>query len=179
MAHETATLFFALLAGALGVLLVALAVAAVADRGNRLGLVSSVRSISLEAAAAVALACTAGSLYLSEVAGFVPCRLCWVQRAFMYPAALLLVAALATKNRLFSTIAAILAALGLPVSLFHRYEQAVGELGGVCDASNPCSSRWINHFGFITIPTMAAVGFFAILVFVVMNRLGDEKRRVL
>ena len=177
MAHETATLFFALLAGALGLLLLAVGGTVVLDRSDRTGLRAAIRSVSLEAAAVVAVACTAGSLYLSEVAGFLPCRLCWVQRAFMYPAALLLVAALITKQRLLATIAAVLAAIGLPVALFHRYEQAVGEIGGVCDASNPCSGRWINHFGFVTIPTMAAVGFLAILAFVVMDRRADRPRR--
>jgi disulfide bond formation protein DsbB len=178
MAHETATLFFALLAGALGLFLVAFGVSFVFDRADAMGLRASVKSISLEAATMVAVACTAGSLYLSEVAGFLPCRLCWVQRFFMYPAGALLVLALLTKQRVLATIAAVLAALGLPVALFHRYEQAAGEVGGVCDPTNPCSGRWINHFGFVTIPTMAAVGFLAILVFVVMAHLGDEKRSV-
>jgi disulfide bond formation protein DsbB len=177
MAHETATLFFALLAVVLGLFLIALGVGAIVDRGDRFGFRASVRSVALEAATAVAVACTAGSLYLSEVAGFVPCRLCWVQRAFMYPAALLLVVALVTKNRIYATIAGVLAALGLPVALFHRYEQSAGEVGGVCDASNPCSSRWVNHFDFVTIPTMAAVGFLAILVFVAMDRRRDTTRR--
>ncbi len=177
MAHETATLFFALLAGALALLLLAIGGASILDRGDRTGLRGAVRSVSLEAAAVVAVTCTAGSLYLSEVAGFLPCRLCWVQRSFMYPAALLLVAAVITRKRLLATIAAVLAGVGLPVALFHRYEQAVGDIGGVCDASNPCSGRWINHFGFVTIPTMAAVGFLAILTFVVMDRLADRTRR--
>ena len=34
---------------------------------------------------AAALAATLGSLYYSEVAGFVPCTLCWYQRILMYP----------------------------------------------------------------------------------------------
>ena len=32
-----------------------------------------------------ALAATLGSLYYSEIAGFVPCTLCWYQRILMYP----------------------------------------------------------------------------------------------
>lgn len=39
-------------------------------------------------AAAVAFLAMAGSLYASEVLGFVPCALCWIQRACMYPLAL-------------------------------------------------------------------------------------------
>src|SRR5688572_21661834 len=38
---------------------------------------------------------TAGSLYYSESADFIPCRLCWFQRIAMYPlVAILLVAAI-------------------------------------------------------------------------------------
>src|SRR4029079_16621504 len=39
----------------------------------------------------VASIATGGSLFLSEVAGFVPCELCWYQRIFMYPLAVVLV----------------------------------------------------------------------------------------
>ena len=36
----------------------------------------------------VALTATFGSLFLSEIADFVPCELCWFQRIFMYPLAI-------------------------------------------------------------------------------------------
>jgi hypothetical protein len=42
-------------------------------------------------AASVAIVATLGSLFMSEIAGFIPCRLCWVQRGFMYPLALVFV----------------------------------------------------------------------------------------
>src|SRR5690625_5914843 len=32
-----------------------------------------------------ALIATVGSLFYSEVMGYVPCDLCWIQRIFMYP----------------------------------------------------------------------------------------------
>src|SRR6266536_2440469 len=38
----------------------------------------------------VALVATAGSLYLSEIAHFTPCTLCWYQRIGMYPLAVVL-----------------------------------------------------------------------------------------
>ena len=38
----------------------------------------------------LALAATLGSLFYSEIAGFEPCKLCWLQRIFMYPQAVLL-----------------------------------------------------------------------------------------
>ncbi|MDH3680556.1 MAG: disulfide bond formation protein B [Acidimicrobiia bacterium] len=170
MAHETATLFFALLAAALTLVVTAVGVSLVFDRDDRLGFLGQLRPVASEAAAAVAVTCTLGSLYLSEVAGFVPCRLCWVQRAFMYPAAAVLIAAVVTRRRSLAYAGGALAAIGLPVSVFHRIEQSAGEIGGVCDAGNSCAERWVNHFGFVTIPTMAAVGFVGILVFVLLSR---------
>lgn len=39
----------------------------------------------LAAGGLVALVATAGSLYVSEAMGLVPCELCWYQRVLMYP----------------------------------------------------------------------------------------------
>jgi disulfide bond formation protein DsbB len=163
MPYETETTFFALLALALAALVAGLGLSAVFDRSGRLGLINQIRPVSLELAAAVAVVCTFGSLYLSEVVGYVPCRLCWIQRAFMYPAALVLVAALVTRRRSLALGGLGLAVFGLPVSIFHRVEEEVGSIGNVCEVANPCSYKWINHFGFVTIPTMAGIGFIGII----------------
>ena len=39
----------------------------------------------------------AGSLYFSEVANYVPCRLCWFQRIAMYPLAVILLIAASAR----------------------------------------------------------------------------------
>ena len=41
----------------------------------------------------VAMAATLGSLFFSEVMELVPCVLCWYQRIFMFPLAVVLLAA--------------------------------------------------------------------------------------
>lgn len=176
MAHQTVTLFFALLAVALTVVIGALGLSALVDRADRLTVRAQLRPVALEGAAAVAVVSTAGSLYLSEIAGFVPCRLCWIQRGFMYPAAVLLVVAVVTGRHRAGVAAAGLALVGLPVALFHRLEQAAGEVGAFCDPSAPCSSRWVDHFGFVTIPTMAAVGFAGIVALVALVALHRPLR---
>ena len=169
MPYETATMFFALLAAVLAVGLIGLGGGLLLGRSQGAHLIAPIKGVAVELAAAVAVTCTLGSLYLSEVANFLPCRLCWVQRGFMYPAALLLIVALVTKHRALVGAAGVLALFGLPIALFHRWEQAMGEVAGFCDASNPCSGRWVNHFGFITIPTMAAVGFAGVLSLVALH----------
>ena len=44
----------------------------------------------LEMALLIALGATLGSLFFSEIAGLVPCKLCWFQRIFMNPQAVIL-----------------------------------------------------------------------------------------
>ena len=61
----------------------------------QVSIVAEIRRLSLWLAWLVAAGATAGSLYFSEIADFVPCRLCWFQRICMFPlAGILLVAAI-------------------------------------------------------------------------------------
>ena len=113
---------------------------------------------ALSLAAVVALVCTLGSLYLSEVADFIPCKLCWYQRIAMYPQVLLLAIAWFRRDEGIRSYSLPLAVVGACISTFHilveRFPSLEGS-GGVCDPSNPCTIRWVEEFGFITIPTMA------------------------
>src|SRR3989338_4340198 len=47
----------------------------------------------------ISLIATIGSLYFSEIAKYDPCKLCWIQRIFMYPLALIFFIALIKKDR--------------------------------------------------------------------------------
>ncbi len=117
---------------------------------------------ALAAAAFVAVVTMAGSLYLSEGLHYRPCRLCWVQRGFAYPLALLLPAALIFRRPKLHMLALPLAGLGAAVSFFHILIEHYPSLEGstTCDPANPCSLIWVRHFGFVTIPTMALASFF-------------------
>ncbi len=176
MAVETVTFFFALLAAVAALTTMAVVFSAMA--GDALGVLTFLRPVAIELAAAVAVTATIGSLYLSEVAGFDPCRLCWVQRAFMYPAGLLLVIAAVTGRQKPMLVAGLLAIGGLAVAVFHRVEQAAGGFGSICDPSTPCSSRWVEHFGFVTIPTMAAAGFAAVVALVALASLRPTEAAI-
>ena len=154
----------AMLAAAITVL-----IAVSALTGDRLGVIRSLRSVAVELAAAVAVTSTVGSLIMSEVLNFEPCLNCWVQRGFMYPAAALLAVAAFTKRMVLAKAAALLALIGLPIAIFHRYEQATGtEIGGLCGDGAPCSAKYFEHFGFVTIPTMAGIGFATIIALVLV-----------
>jgi disulfide bond formation protein DsbB len=116
---------------------------------------------ALIAAAVVAVVTMSGSLYMSEVLHYQPCRLCWVQRGFAYPLALLLPVALIIRRRWLHRIAIPLSVLGAMVSAYHvaleRFPSL--ETSSTCDPTNPCSLIWVRHFSVVTIPTMALASF--------------------
>jgi disulfide bond formation protein DsbB len=116
-------------------------------------------------AALVAVTATLGSLFLSEAAGFVPCVLCWYQRIAMYPLAVLGVVAAWRRDAAVWVYAAPLAAVGLAVSVWHYLVERVPTLSAAssCSVSAPCDVRWVDAFGFVTIPYMAGSGFALIL----------------
>lgn len=130
-------------------------------------LVGDVAPLGLWFAWMASVTATAGSLYYSEIANFRPCVLCWYQRYAMYPSAAILTLALLLRRPKLAWGAVALSAVGIAVSTFHRVEEEFPDLGGgVCDPLNPCSLRWVNTFGFITIPTMAWAAFALVLLFV-------------
>jgi disulfide bond formation protein DsbB len=113
-------------------------------------------------ATAIATVATAGSLYLSEVAGYVPCVLCWYQRIAMYPLVVVLgVAAWRRDGQVWRTAIPI-AVIGASISVWHIAIERNPSWGGACDPAAPCSLRWVEEFGFLTLPTMALIGFVAI-----------------
>ena len=65
-----------------------------------------------------------------------------------------------------------LAVIGAVISTFHvlveRFPWIEGS-GGVCDPANPCTIKWVEELGFITIPTMALSAF--VLIALLMSHL--------
>lgn len=124
----------------------------------------------------VSVVATAGSLWLSEGAGFVPCHLCWLQRYFMYPlVAVLIVVALVRRWQL--TLAAILIpVVGMSISAWHVYVEANPSAATQgCRKGIPCSFKWVDEFGYITIPVMAGTAF--VLIALLLGVAGVWQRR--
>jgi disulfide bond formation protein DsbB len=142
-----------------------LALAAAAALGVR-GPLRSLRAFlwgyELWAAFLVAAIATGGSLFFSEIAHFVPCELCWYQRICMYPLSLVtLLAALAGDDRVARYLLP-LPLVGAGVSVYHLLiENGVVGQSAACFVSAPggCATKWINEFGYVTIPTLALTGF--------------------
>jgi hypothetical protein len=125
----------------------------------------------------VATVCTGGSLWFSEVAGFVPCRLCWVQRACMYPLVVVL-ALVGLGWRRARPVALVLAGCGAVVATYHVLLEHFPSLdSGTCDPAVPCTLVWFERWGFITLPYMALSGFVFIITLLLASRPSPSSPR--
>jgi len=123
---------------------------------------------------AVAAVATGGSLFFSEVAHFVPCELCWYQRIAMYPLSItLLLAAIANDHHVARYLLPF-PIVGASVAIYHLLvENHVIEQTQACLLSAPggCATKWIEEFGYITIPTLSLSAFVLLLAFLVLAML--------
>lgn len=111
-----------------------------------------------------AIIATLGSLYFSEVMHFVPCTLCWYQRIFMYPLAIILGIAAYRNDRKIYQYVLPLSIIGVLISGYHTLLQKIPYLQQfeMCTSGVPCSADYINWLGFITIPMLALIAFIII-----------------
>jgi disulfide bond formation protein DsbB len=125
----------------------------------------------------VSATATGGSLFFSEIANFVPCELCWYQRIFMYPVAIVtLLAAIANDYRVARCLLP-LPVIGAGVSVYHLLvENGVVNEAQSCKLSAPggCATKWINEFGYVTIPTLALTGFVLVFGFLLLAAFGSR-----
>jgi disulfide bond formation protein DsbB len=108
----------------------------------------------------VAIAATVGSLYYSEVRAFVPCSLCWYQRILMYPLVIILGIASFRQDKHIIPYVLPLSIFGGLIALWHILEENLPALElPMCQVGVPCSVKYVNYLGFITIPTMSLTAF--------------------
>jgi disulfide bond formation protein DsbB len=110
----------------------------------------------------VALGAVALSLFYSNIVGFPPCELCWIQRIFLYPQLILFTMELYKKDRSIVDFSIVFATLGSLVSLYHVYIENGGSSSLGCAVLTPtninqvsCATRYIYEFGYVTMPIMA------------------------
>jgi disulfide bond formation protein DsbB len=127
----------------------------------------------------VAALATGGSLFYSEIAGFVPCELCWYQRICMYPLTVLtLLPALAADYRIARYLLP-LPVVGACIAVYQiLIEDGVVKQSEACLISAPggCATKWTDTFGYLTIPVLTLTAFavaFAFLVFACFEAEGS------
>lgn len=122
----------------------------------------------------VAIVAMGGSLYFSDVMGFVPCVLCWYQRIFMYPLVILLGIATFRQDKQITIYVLPLSIIGMFVSFYHVLIQQFPNLASeaTCKAGVPCTVDYIHLLGFITIPMMALAAFLLITLSLLLTKKG-------
>jgi len=113
----------------------------------------------------VAAAATLGALFFGEVMRVPTCPLCWYQRIFMFPLALILPLGLFPFDRKVVRYALPLAAIGGLIAVYHVLIVAgvIPEALQPCTQGVPCKEQVIVWFGFVTIPLLAALAFAVIV----------------
>ena len=133
----------------------------------------------------VAAVATLGSLFFSDIADFVPCKLCWFQRIFMYPLAIVVPLMALARDRRAARYVLALPVIGVPVAVYHiLIERGLVEEAKTCLISAPggCATKWIEEFGYVTIPTLSLTAFvlcIALLVLAILSGRDDEATRSL
>jgi len=177
--HDTIVALAAL--GVAGQALVAIAI--VSGGAAMVGVTGPLRTLrralwgsELWAAFLVAAIATGGSLFFSEIAGFTPCELCWYQRICMYPLSILTLLIAAAGDFRVARYLLPLPLVGAGVSVYHLLvENGVVGQSSVCLASAPggCATKWINEFGYMTIPTLALTGFLLLAALLFFATAGE------
>ena len=175
MSTDTVTTFLALLTVVAEVFAVAgaaaLAASAAAPDSQFAATVRDIaRAAGVQVAFVVAATATAGSLYFSEVANYVPCTLCWYQRIAMYPLPVILAIGLLRRAYDVWTYAVPIALVGATISIYHVYVERSGHETGFCTKSAPCTTIWFEKFGYVTLPVMALSAFAAVIVALLLAR---------
>ena len=113
----------------------------------------------------VAATATLGSLFLDKALGMEPCSLCWFQRVFMYPLAIVLLVGLLPLDRQVVRYGLPLAALGWLTALYHllMYAGVIPEALQPCGAGPSCTQDNLGLFGFINIPMLSLLAFTLII----------------
>ncbi len=108
-----------------------------------------------------------GSLAYSNIVGFPPCELCWIQRIFMYPQVVFSFMAMLRKDFGIIKYLLPLSVLGGIVAFYHSLTHfGLGsDLLECTSAFGDCGKLYVFEYGYITIPLMSFT-VFAYLIFI-------------
>lgn len=181
MSTDTVSLFFAILTVVADAIVLVAALLAIGARLS-LGMAAKAEAArdwiapsALGFAWLVALVATLGSLYYSEFADFVPCKLCWYQRIAMYPLAVVLGIAAFKRDTAIRRYALPVAAIGAVIAAYHyQLERLPHQTSLGCTLEEPCNVTLVWQFHFISIPFMALSGF-ALIITLLWALRGHER----
>jgi disulfide bond formation protein DsbB len=135
-----------------------------------------IKKYILYMALATATASMAGSLFFSNVLHFPPCVLCWYQRIAMYPLVVILAVGLIKKDKYLPFYVLPFSIAGGLIAVYHNllYYHLLPNSVAPCEAGISCTTKFIEWFGFLTIPFLSLISFVVITVCVVLYKKINE-----
>lgn len=170
--------------GVVGQVLVALGIvvgvlALVGVRGPLDAIRNLVWGYELWGAFVVAAIATGGSLFYSQIAGFIPCEFCWFQRMMMYPLSILTLLIAARGDNRAARYLLPLPVVGAGTSIYHMLleHHVIKEPGACTLTGGGCTANWIalHSFGYLTIPTLALTAFLLLIGFLALASTGESE----
>ncbi|HMM73025.1 MAG TPA: disulfide bond formation protein B [Rhodocyclaceae bacterium] len=113
----------------------------------------------------IAVAATLTALFIGEIVGQTPCNLCWFQRIFMFPLAIILGIAAFRSDSSIKFYALPLVGLGAAIALFHTliYFGLIEEAVIPCTRAGPsCAGEAMTILGSVPLPLASLIAFAAI-----------------
>lgn len=118
----------------------------------------------------IALAATLGALFIGEIMGQTPCNLCWHQRVFMFPLAVILAVASFRGDAAVWQYALPVAVLGWLIAAFHTllYIGVIPEAIKPCGLGVSCSGANMTILGWLPLPFLTLAAFTSIAILLVL-----------
>ena len=115
---------------------------------------------------------TLSSLFFSEVMDLVPCELCWYQRIFMFPLAIILLLALFPLDTRIVKYALPISGVGALFAAYHLllFYGVIPEAMRPCGKGISCADASMELFGFLPIPLLALAAFSGIILLLIKTR---------
>jgi disulfide bond formation protein DsbB len=119
---------------------------------------------SLFVAWGIALVASLAVLFVGEVMGQTPCLVCWYQRAFMFPLAVILGIAAVRSDFAVWRYAIPLAGIGALLAFYHSliYIGVISESLSPCSQGVSCASDDMAVFGLLPLPLLSLGSFLGI-----------------
>lgn len=120
----------------------------------------------------IALAATLGALFVGEIMGQAPCVLCWFQRAFMFPLAIILGIAALRSDAGIWRYALPLSSVGGLIAAYHtlQYFKIIPTPIVQCGVGPSCGGAGMTILGGVPLPLLALGSFAAITVLLFLLR---------
>ncbi|OGE25817.1 2-oxoglutarate dehydrogenase [Candidatus Daviesbacteria bacterium RIFCSPLOWO2_02_FULL_40_8] len=120
----------------------------------------------------ISVVATVGSLVFSEILKFPPCVLCWYQRIILYPLVLIIAVGILRKDKNLPYYVLPLSITGMAVASYHNllYYSIIPENIAPCTLGISCISKFIEWFGFVSIPLLSLLSFAVITLIMILSR---------